>query len=78
MYNYKDFVVASRRRKSVSFLQSLEEIPMRVSLLIIIFFLSALIIVQFALKPDTTALSLATLVGSLTAFLKLIEPHLAQ
>ncbi len=51
---------------------------MRVSLLIIIFFLSALIIVQFALKPDTTALSLATLVGSLTAFLKLIEPHLAQ
>ncbi|MGI1306813.1 hypothetical protein [Raoultella ornithinolytica] len=50
---------------------------MRGSRLLIIFFsLSALIIVLFALKPETTALSLAALVGSLTTFLKVIETHL--
>lgn len=46
-------------------------------LLIVFFFLSVLIILQFAFKPDTTAFSLAILVGSLTTFLKVIEPHLA-
>lgn len=41
-------------------------------LLIVFFFLSALIIVVFALKPETTASSLATLVDSLTTVLTLI------
>lgn len=46
-------------------------------LLIVFFFLSAMIILHFALKPSTTASSLAHLVLSLTAFLKVIESHLA-
>lgn len=51
---------------------------MRSSLLLtFFFFLSALIIVHYALKPETTANSLAFLIGSLTTFLKVIEANLA-